>query len=195
MGDGDDETRTYPGARRPDRSRRVDGTGVSLAVHEWGDPDARPLLLAHGGFDFAGTYDVFAPKLAAAGWRVVCWDQRGHGDSERAALYQWEADMRDAVAVLDSVTDRPIPVVGHSKGGSLTTHLSTALPHRVSAVVNIDGIPSRRAMPDVHEKMSKAGHRARVADFGCGCGWSSDPRWPAKRRHWSAAWRGPSPTC
>ena len=30
-----------------------------------------------------------------------------------------------------------------------------------------------RAMPDVHEKMSKAGHRARVADFGCGCGWSS----------------------
>ena len=27
-----------------------------------------------------------APLLAAGGWRVVCWDQRGHGDSEHAAL-------------------------------------------------------------------------------------------------------------
>lgn len=151
MGQPDDETRTFPGARRPDRTRSVDTTGVSLAVHEWGHPEAPPLLLAHGGFDFAGTYDVFAPKLADAGWRVVSWDQRGHGDSDRAALYQWEADMRDAVAVLDSVTDHRVPLVGHSKGGSLTTHIATALPHRVSAVVNIDGIPSRRAMPDVQD--------------------------------------------
>ena len=30
-----------------------------------------PLAIAHGGFDFARTFDVFAPTLAAAGWRVV----------------------------------------------------------------------------------------------------------------------------
>ncbi len=29
------------------------------------------------------------------------------------------------------------------------------------------------AMPDVHEKLSQAGQTVRVADFGCGCGWSS----------------------
>ncbi len=145
------KVRSYPGARRPDRFRRVDATGVDLAVYEWGDESSPPLLLAHGGFDFAGTYDVFAPLLAAGGWRVVCWDQRGHGDSDRAALYQWEADMRDALAVLDSVTDAAVPVVGHSKGGSLVTQIAAALPHRVVAVVNIDGIPSRRAMPDVQD--------------------------------------------
>lgn len=148
----DDDARTHPGAKRPDRTRRVDASGVSIAVHEWGDEDAPPLLLAHGGFDFAGTYDVFAPKLAAGGWRVVSWDQRGHGDSDRAALYQWEADMRDAVSVLDATTSGRVPVVGHSKGGSLTTHIASGLPHRVSAVVNIDGIPSRRAMPDVQDR-------------------------------------------
>ena len=70
---------------------------MSIAVHEWGDEAAPPLLLAHGGMDFARTYDVFAPLLADAGWRVVSWDQRGHGDSEHAALYSWEADLRDAV--------------------------------------------------------------------------------------------------
>ncbi len=147
-----DDTRSYPGARRPDRNRRVDASGVSLAVYEWGTEDAPPLLLAHGGFDFAGTYDVFAPILADAGWRVVSWDQRGHGDSERSALYQWEADMRDAVAVLDSITMHRVPLVGHSKGGSLLTHVAGGIPHRVSAMVNMDGIPSRRAMPDVQDR-------------------------------------------
>src|SRR5689334_24546042 len=93
---------TYPGARRPDRRRRVDAHGVGIAVSEWGDESAPPLLLAHGGFDFAGTYDVFAPMLADAGWRVVSWDQRGHGDSEHAVLYSWDSDARDALAVLRS---------------------------------------------------------------------------------------------
>ena len=146
------ETRTYPGARRPDRTRRIDASGVGIAVHEWGDDAAPPLLLAHGGFDFAGTYDVFAPLLAAGGWRVVSWDQRGHGDSDHAALYQWEADMRDALAVLDDVTDGAVPLVGHSKGGSLMTQIAAAMPHRVRSLVNIDGIPSRRAMPDVQDR-------------------------------------------
>jgi pimeloyl-ACP methyl ester carboxylesterase len=140
---------SFPGARAPDRSRTVDSHGVALAVHEWGEPGAAPLLLAHGGFDFARTFDVFAPMLAAAGWRVVSWDQRGHGDSARACLYSWEADVRDAVAVLDTVTAEPIPVIGHSKGGGLMLQLAVALPHRVSRLVNLDGLPSRRAWPDL----------------------------------------------
>ncbi len=147
----DDGARTYPGARRPDRTRRVDSGGVGLAVHEWGDPDDPPLVLAHGGFDFAGTFDVFAPLLAAGGWRVVSWDQRGHGDSDHAALYQWEADIRDCLAVVDDVGTGPIPIVGHSKGGSVTTQLAAVLPARVSAVANIDGVPSRRTMTDVQD--------------------------------------------
>lgn len=152
LAEGEDVS--YPGAVRPDRSRSVERHGVRLAVYEWGDPGAPPLLLAHGGFDFAGTFDAFAPLLAAGGWRVVSWDQRGHGDSAHTALYSWEADARDALAVLDSVTREPVPFVGHSKGGSLLTHLSEACPHRVCKLVNIDGLPSRRPQPDVpdHER-------------------------------------------
>ena len=92
---------SYPGARAP-TAARLDAHGLRLAVYEWGDADAPPLLAVHGGFDFARTYDVFAPLLADGGWRVVGWDQRGHGDSEHAALYSWDADLRDAVAVLDT---------------------------------------------------------------------------------------------
>jgi pimeloyl-ACP methyl ester carboxylesterase len=142
----------YPGARRPDRARTVPSSGLHLAVSEWGEPDAPPLLLAHGGFDFAGTFDVFAPLLADAGWRVVAWDQRGHGDSDHAGLYHWDADVRDGLAVLDTVTTDPIPVVGHSKGGGLVLQLADALPHRVSHVVNLDGLPCSQPTPDVPDR-------------------------------------------
>jgi len=145
------DLRTFPGARRPDRQRSVDSHGLRIAVHEWGSESAPPLLMAHGGFDFARTFDVFAPLLADAGWRVVSWDHRGHGDSEHAALYSWEADLRDAVSVFDSVTQDPVPVVGHSKGGSLMLQFADALPHRVSHLANLDGLPSRRSFPDVSD--------------------------------------------
>jgi pimeloyl-ACP methyl ester carboxylesterase len=149
-----EETVSYPGAERPARRRFVDSSGVRIAVYEWGDARARPLFLAHGGFDFAGTFDVFAPILAAAGHRVVSWDHRGHGDSEHTALYSWDADVRDARAVLDSVTHEPAPMIGHSKGGAVLTQLIEAHPHRASAFVNIDGLPGKRRRPDVadHER-------------------------------------------
>ena len=145
---------TFPGARAPDRRRTVDSHGLRIAVYEWGSALAPPLALAHGGFDFARTYDVFAPLLADAGWRVVAWDQRGHGDSDRAALYSWDADLRDAVAVIDSVSPEPLVVGGHSKGGGVMLQYAVALPHRVSKLVLLDGLPSGRAMPDVpdHER-------------------------------------------
>jgi pimeloyl-ACP methyl ester carboxylesterase len=131
----------------------VASDGLELAVWEWGSESAPPMLVAHGGFDFAGTLDTLAPRLADAGWRVVSWDQRGHGDSEHASLSSWQADVRDSLAVLDTLSPEPIPVVGHSKGGTLMLQLADALPHRVSHLVNLDGLPSARAMPDVADHL------------------------------------------
>lgn len=142
----------YPGAEAPARTSSIDAGGVRIAVHEWGDPDAPPLLLAHGGFDFARTFDVFAPLLAGSGWRVISWDHRGHGDSQHAHLYSWDADLRDAVAVLDAtVGRRPVAALGHSKGGALLIQLADAEPFRFRSIVNIDGMPSKRPVPDVAE--------------------------------------------
>ncbi len=164
----------YEGARRPDRRRWVDGHGVRLAVYEWGDEAAPPILFTHGGFDFAGTFDLLAPRVADGGWRVVGWDQRGHGDSAHTVLYSWDADLRDALAVLDSVGADPLPVLGHSKGGGLMLQLAEARPHQVSHLVNLDGLPSKRSSPDVSERdrtrllaselQSWLDHRRRVAE-------------------------------
>jgi pimeloyl-ACP methyl ester carboxylesterase len=143
---------TYPGAHAPDRQYRIDASGIGLATYEWGGADAPPLLCVHGGFDFARTYDVFAPLLAGGGWRVVSWDQRGHGDSDRASLYSWDADLRDALAVFDHVSPgRPVPVVGHSKGGGMMIQLGDAQPYRIASFVNLDGVPYTPRVPDVAE--------------------------------------------
>jgi pimeloyl-ACP methyl ester carboxylesterase len=141
----------YPGAVVPDREYDVASSGLRIAVHEWGKDADPPLFLVHGGFDFGRTYDAFAPILAAKGWRVITWDQRGHGDSEHAALYSWDGDLRDAMAVMDSVTGRPAPVIGHSKGGALMIQLADAQPFRFSHLVNLDGLPNKRRTPDVAE--------------------------------------------
>ncbi len=147
----DGEAVTYSGARAPDRTRRVDSSGLSIAVYEWGKASAPPLLLAHGGLDFARTFDVFAPKLADAGWRVVSWDHRGHGDSAHSHLYSWDADVRDTLAVLESTSQEPLVAVGHSKGSGLLVNLIQALPERFLRYVSIEGLPGNRPRPDVTE--------------------------------------------
>jgi pimeloyl-ACP methyl ester carboxylesterase len=170
-----DHLAPYPGARRPDRRRVVDSGGIALSVWEWGDQNAPPILFAHGGFDFAGTYDTLAPLVADGGWRVVSWDQRGHGDSQHAHLYSWDADLRDAAAVLDSTSDGAIPILGHSKGGALMLQLADALPHRVSHVINLDGLPSARSWPDVPDH-----HRTRLLN-GELAGWLDHRRLAADK--------------
>lgn len=153
----------FPGAKAPLRQRFVDSGGVRLATYEWGNENDPPILLIHGGLDFARTMDVFAPMLAAGGWNPVSWDHRSHGDSDRVALSGWTADIRDATQVMNTLSHRPMPVIGHSKGGSIATRLAEAWPHRFSHVVNLDGMPSKRAAPDVsdHERS-----RTMVADLG-----------------------------
>jgi pimeloyl-ACP methyl ester carboxylesterase len=165
---------SFPGAKTPDRIFDLNANGVRLSVKEWGSVDAPPLMLAHGGFDFARTFDVFAPLLAKGGWRVVSWDQRSHGDSQWGDLQSWNADVRDAAAVLSSTSRKPLPIIGHSKGGNLILRLAECLPHRFSHVVNIDGLPSHRAAPDINDRErtrmlanEMAGwldHRRRAAD-------------------------------
>ena len=178
----------FPGARPPDREYRIDASGVGIAVHEWGRPQATPLMLVHGGFDFARTFDTFAPLLADAGWRVIAWDHRGHGDSEHASLYSWDADLRDAAAVFDHVVGRAsVPVIGHSKGGAMMIQLADAEPYRFSHLVNIDGIPSKRPIPDVAE------HERTKMLIGELTGWLDhrrpDRRIAAQAGHASTSWR------
>ena len=73
----------YPGAAPPERSASVTSAGLRLAVFEWGDPAAPPIVVCHGMFDHARGFDLLAPRLAEH-FRVVAFDACGHGESEWA---------------------------------------------------------------------------------------------------------------
>jgi hypothetical protein len=129
--------RTFPGARPPDRHHRIDADGVGIAVNEWGDQSDPILMLVHGGADFSRTFDVFAPLLADAGWRVIAWDHRGHGDSDHTHLYSYDADLRDAVRVFETFAGHdPTPNPSGSKRSSISTASRTVVPDPTSPSIN-----------------------------------------------------------
>jgi pimeloyl-ACP methyl ester carboxylesterase len=127
----------YPGAVAPERTRDVSSLGIRLRLHEWGDPAAAPVLLAHGMFDHGRGFDTLAPLLAER-FHVVALDARGHGDSGWADAYSWVTDLADIGSVLRAL-GRPAHLVGHSKGGGQATDTACHLPELVRQVVNIDG--------------------------------------------------------
>lgn len=97
--------------------------GLALHVREW--PAARPaargtVWILHGLGEHIGRHEDLAQELAAAGWRVVGHDQRGHGRSPgaRGRLGESHDLLRDLARVLDATsTTGPRVLLGHSMGG------------------------------------------------------------------------------
>lgn len=139
--------------------------GLRIAATEWlpdakskpeGVGEAAPapyVLLIHGYMDAGATWDLVAPTLAAAGYRVVAPDLRGYGDSEhvgRTGYYHFPDYVLDVAELLDA-TDAPrqIHVVGHSMGGVVATLFSGARPERVSSLVLIEGLGPPDSPPGI----------------------------------------------
>lgn len=128
---------SFPGAVAPERSRHVESFGIRLQVHEWGDPKATPIVMAHGMFDHGRGFDLLAPLLTRR-LRVVSFDARGHGDSDWTESYAWDLDVADIVNVWRSTGARCF-VLGHSKGGGQVIDAAIAFPDEVYGIVNLDG--------------------------------------------------------
>ncbi len=92
--------------------------GLPLAADIWGDDDAWPVLLMHGGGQTRHAWGNTAETLAQAGWRAISLDLRGHGDSGWAANgdYAFSSFAADCVSVCDQLGKPPV-LVGASLGG------------------------------------------------------------------------------
>ena len=92
--------------------------GGKIAGHGLG-PDHGPcVLLAHGGGQTKRAWAKTSERLAAAGYRAVAIDLRGHGDSDWAVngAYNTADFAADLLSVADSLGVRP-HLVGASLGG------------------------------------------------------------------------------
>ena len=146
----------YPGTLPPERTRKIPSHGIEIHTLEWGDPEAQPVVLAHGMWDHARSFATLGPLLAER-FRVIAMDARGHGDSGWADSYGWGIDIYDLLNVVASL-GRPVHLVGHSKGGGQVTDAARIEPERVRQLVNIDGFgpePEPEADVPLPERMAQ----------------------------------------
>jgi pimeloyl-ACP methyl ester carboxylesterase len=112
--------------------------GVRLAVREW--PGGGPsILLLHGLASSSHIWDLVAPRLAPR-FRVVAYDQRGHGRSGKPSSgYGFDRLIADAAAVIGALgMGRPV-VGGHSWGANVALQLAVDRAELVSGDVLVDG--------------------------------------------------------
>lgn len=125
-----------------------------LRLHyvDWGNDDAPPLLLIHGGRDHCRNWDWVAESLRDD-YHIIAPDLRGHGDS------QWMVG--GAYSIIDYVYDiaqlvrqtklAPLTVMGHSLGGSVSLLYTGLYPDTVTRLISIEGMGSYRAGPGQRE--------------------------------------------
>jgi proline iminopeptidase len=117
-----------------------------------------PLIACHGG---PGLWDIFGSLAGLLGGdvRVVRWDQRGCGRSERRGPYSVARSVADLDAVRAGLGLERVAVLGHSWGATLALRYALDRPDRVSALIYVSGTGLGWAW---HEPFQRAA-AARVA--------------------------------
>src|SRR5918998_2926174 len=111
---------------------------VELATWRAGSgPD--PVLCLHGITAQHRAFNALARSLAASR-PLVGVDLRGRGDSAKPESgYGLEAHAGDVIRVLDHLGLDRAAILGHSMGGFVALETALSYPHRVRALILLDG--------------------------------------------------------
>ena len=124
--------------------RRFSSDGVDIAfidVEPQGRDLNEPILLIHG---FASNHRMnwvgprWVETLTGAGRRVIAFDNRGHGQSEKLyapADYHLDLMTRDAANLLAHLGVERADVMGYSMGARIASFLALAEPRLVRSLV------------------------------------------------------------
>lgn len=114
---------------------------LRLSYLDWGNPDAPPVILVHGGRDHARSWDWVARALRHD-WHVIAPDLRGHGDSA------WSPDggyivphfVYDLAQLIHQQGFAKVRIVAHSLGGMIALRYAGLYPDLVERMVAIEGL-------------------------------------------------------
>lgn len=170
---------------RPAAGRMVQLDRIRLRVEQHGA--GPPVLLLHGFPDSARLWRDVAPRLAAAGHRVIVPDQRGFGESDAPTgreHYRIEQLVGDMAGLLDALEVRePVGVVGHDWGAVVAWCLAMYRPELVRSAVAISvGHPREYALAGLEQKR-KGLYTIGWQFTGLAERWMAARDW-ARMRHW-----------
>jgi pimeloyl-ACP methyl ester carboxylesterase len=131
---------------------RVSARGLDFHYVQWGAPGAPPIVCLHGVTQTAHSWDEVAADLARD-HRVVCLDQRGHGDSGWApdGDYTRETQAADLEAITDALGLTRFVLAGMSMGGINAITFTARRPDKVTALIVVDVSPQieRRGVENI----------------------------------------------
>ena len=137
-----------------------------LRLHyvDWGNPEAPPLLLIHGGRDHCRNWDWVA-KALRKDYHVIAPDLRGHGDSAwiTGGTYTTMDYVYDIAQLIHQLELAPLRIVAHSMGGNIALRYTGLYPDKVSHLVAIEGLgPSPKMLKEWKQRKIDEGLRGWI---------------------------------
>lgn len=151
----------------PHWMRASDGTELYVEVQPADDPSAPTVIFSHGYCLNQDSWH-FQRKALNGRVRIVAWDQRGHGRSERgpAAGNSIEQLGTDLQSVIQAFGADRVTLVGHSMGGMTIMGLADQFPDTIADAVQGVALVATSA-GDVSPRLvglpAGVSHRARSA--------------------------------
>lgn len=112
-----------------------------LRLHyvDWGNPDAPPLLMVHGGRDHCRNWDWMAERLRDR-YHIIAPDLRGHGDSQWmvGSSYTIVDYAYDIAQLVRQLKIAPVAIIAHSLGAGVCMQYAGTFPDEVSKLVAIE---------------------------------------------------------
>jgi pimeloyl-ACP methyl ester carboxylesterase len=124
---------------------------VHIAYRVFGD-GPRDLVLIPGTLSHADLYwefpvNQYLLKRLTSFARVIVFDKRGQGLSDRIAEQTLEERIGDVRAVMDAADSSRATIYGWSEGGSMSLMFSATYPERTSSLVLCGSFASIKAEP------------------------------------------------
>jgi pimeloyl-ACP methyl ester carboxylesterase len=111
----------------------IEVNGVNLFYSLTGNAGP-PMVLVHGSWGDHQGWDPIVPALAQR-FRVLAYDRRGHGQSERqSGQGSAEEDAADLAALIEHLRIAPTHVAGYSFGGSIALRLAARRPDLIRSL-------------------------------------------------------------
>lgn len=116
--------------------------GINLHVEDTGG-DGRPVVLIHGWPLSGASWKLQVPALQNAGYRVIAYDRRGFGRSDKPSTgYSYDALAQDLQGILEALDLRNVTLVGFSMGGGeVARYVSAYGQDRLHSVVFASAVP------------------------------------------------------
>ena len=136
-----------------------------LRLHyvDWGNEDAPPLILIHGGRDHCRNWDWVAQNLRKD-YHVIAPDLRGHGESQWAigGSYALADFVYDMAQLFRQKQLSPVSIVSHSLGGAISLFYAGTFPETVARLIVIEGIIMSPADFEARQRISAS---QRISDW------------------------------